>query len=73
MSGYDAWLSRPYENDDPDGRDEEFVAHCRWCNGVLEDVPGGFIEFGGWLWCPDHGKEMQRLDAAPDGFNETRR
>jgi hypothetical protein len=68
-------MTNPFEHDNADGYhdDAEPKARCRACDGVLDDTPGEYIEWNGWLWCVDHGKEMQRMAMSEDFMNETRR
>lgn len=67
------------EHDDRDGQDgpDEQPLYCRGCAGYLGDfetiTPDRYIRWNGWFWCPDHGREMQRLAQSPDAANEVRR
>jgi hypothetical protein len=64
------------ETDDRDGLDPDETAsfcHNPLCGGLLPNVPGEYIEFSGWLWCVDCGREMQRLAKGPDHVDQVRR
>lgn len=67
-------MTNEYEHDDRDGLDpDETAAFCRGCGGLLPNIPGQYIEWNGFLWCKDHGEEMQRLAKSLDPVNEVRR